>query len=111
MDILKDHEVVVAVFEDNLVGFAAVDVAGAELFQIFVAPEFKRRGIGHELFRWAQTRCPQGLALTTLVENSEARAFYKRLGMVEGGRSVNTFNGREEIEYKTVSSVGQPTLK
>jgi len=40
-----------------------------------------------------------GITLKTLVENSESRAFYRCLGMVEGNRSVNTFNGREEIEY------------
>jgi len=62
-------------------------------------PHAKRQGIGRELFNWAVSRCPKGLTLKTLVENSESRAFYRGLGMVEGNRSVNTFNGREEIEH------------
>jgi len=33
------------------------------------------------------------------VEKSASRAFYRSLGRVEGDRSVNAFNGREEIEY------------
>lgn len=83
----------------HLVGFSALDIEGAALSQIFVAPNAKRRGIGRKLFEWALSQCPKGLTLKTLVENSEARAFYKSLGMVERGRNVNDFSGREEIEY------------
>jgi GNAT superfamily N-acetyltransferase len=97
--ILKNHDVVVAEAGGKLVGFAALDVKDAVLSQIFVAPHAKRQGIGRELFNWAVSRCPRGLSLKTLVENSESRAFYRSLGMVEGHRSVNAFNGREEIEY------------
>jgi GNAT superfamily N-acetyltransferase len=97
--ILKNHDVVVAEAGGELMGFAALDVQGAVLSQIFVAPHAKRRGIGRELFNWAVSCCPKGLTLKTLIENSESRAFYRSLGMVEGNRSVNAFNGREEIEY------------
>jgi len=51
------------------------------------------------LFAWACSRCPDGLTLKTLAENMESRAFYKSLGMTERGRSINDFNGREEVEY------------
>lgn len=90
-----------AVAESNgtLVGFAALDIERAVLSQLFVAPSAKRQGIGRALFNWAASYCPRGLTLKTLLENSEARAFYKSLGMVETGRSVNDFSGREEIEY------------
>jgi GNAT superfamily N-acetyltransferase len=97
--ILSNHEVVVIEADGKLVGFAALDVQRAVLSQLFVAPHAKRQGIGRELFNWAASCCPNGFILKTLVENSESRAFYRSLGMVEGGRSVNTFNGREEIEY------------
>jgi GNAT superfamily N-acetyltransferase len=97
--ILEDHDVVVAEADGELLGFAALDVPNAALSQIFVAPHAKRRGIGRALFHWAVTRCPKGLTLKTLVENSESRAFYRCLGMAEGNRGVNAFNGREEIEY------------
>ena len=98
-NILKSHTVVVAESNSNLLGFAALDVTRAVLSQIFVAPNAKRKGIGRMLFNWALSYCPNGLTLKTLVENSESRAFYKSLGMVEKGRSVNDFSGREEIEY------------
>lgn len=83
----------------QLLGFAALEVGQSVLTQLFVAPEAKRRGIGSQLFKWAVSRSPGKLSLKTLIENTESRAFYARLGMTERGRSVNTFNGREEIEY------------
>jgi GNAT superfamily N-acetyltransferase len=91
----------VAVAEANgtLLGFAALDTERAILSQIFVAPNAKRQGIGRALFAWTTSCCPHGLTLKTLQENSEARAFYRSLGMVEKGRSVNDFSGHEEIEY------------
>jgi GNAT superfamily N-acetyltransferase len=89
----------VAESDGILVGFAALDVRQSVLSQIFVAPHLKRHGIGRALFGWACSSCPNGLTLKTLIENSESRAFYKSLGMVERDRSVNEFNGREEIEY------------
>lgn len=98
-NILKHHSVVVVESNGALVGFAALDIARAVLSQIFVAPDAKRRGIGRRLFGWALSRCPNGLTLKTLAENAESRAFYRSLGMVEQGRSVNDFSGREEIEY------------
>ena len=94
-----NHTVAVAESDGILAGFAALDVQRSVLSQIFVAPHAKRQGIGRELFRWALSFCPNGLTLKTLIENSESRAFYKSVGMVERGRSVNEFNGREEIEY------------
>lgn len=98
-NILKNHTVMVVESNGTLVGFAALDIERAVLSQIFVAPNAKRQGIGRKLFNWAQTCCPNGLTLKTPVENTESRGFYKSLGMVERGRSINDFSGREEIEY------------
>lgn len=98
-DILTHHEVMIAEGDGQLLGFAALEVEQSVLSQLFVSLEAKRRGIGRQLFYWAVSRSPGKLSLKTLVENTESRAFYTRLGMIERGRSVNTFNGREEIEY------------
>lgn len=98
-DILKHHEVMIAEGDGQLLGFAALEVGQSVLSQLFVAPEAKRRGIGKQLFNWAVSRSHGKLSLKTLKENTESRAFYTRLGMIEHGISVNTFNGREEIEY------------
>jgi GNAT superfamily N-acetyltransferase len=89
----------VAERDGKLLGFAALDVEHSVLSQLFVAPPEKRRGIGQQLFDWAVSRSAGRLRLKTLVENAESRAFYTRLGMMEGGTSMNGFNGREEIEY------------
>lgn len=98
-EIAKRHSVVVAEESGSIVGFAAVEREHAVLSQIFVAPGHKRRGIGRALFDWARSLCLDGLTLKTLSENSESREFYKALGMTEQGRSINDFNGREEVEY------------
>ena len=97
--IAKRDTVAVAEANGSIVGFAAVDTEHAVLSQIFVVPSLKRRGIGRALFNWARSLCPDGLTLKTLADNSESRAFYKSLGMTEKGRSINDFNGREEVEY------------
>ena len=98
-DIARQETVIVAEVNGSIAGFAALDTQRAVLSQIFVAPGLKRRGIGRALFTWARSRCPDGLTLKTLAENAESRAFYKSLGMTEQGRSINDFNGREEVEY------------
>ena len=98
-EIARRDAVVVAEEDASIIGFAALDVEHAVLSQIFVAPSRKRRGIGRALFAWARSLCPGRLTLKTLAENSESRAFYKALGMSEQGRSINDFNGREEVEY------------
>lgn len=99
-DILKNHIVVVIESNGDLLGFAALN-NNSELSQIFVAPNAKRQGIGRTLFNWAVSVCPDGFTLKTLVENSEARAFYISRGMVENGYSVNDFNGHKEIKYSS----------
>lgn len=98
-NILHSHTVVVAESSGALVGFAALDIKHAVLSQIFVAPSAKRQGIGRGLFNWALSCCPNGVSLKTLVSNTEARAFYKSLGMAERGYSTNDFSGHQEIEY------------
>jgi GNAT superfamily N-acetyltransferase len=102
--IARTHTVVVAEREGSLAGFAALDTERAVLSQIFVTPGLKRKGIGRALFNWARSRCPNGLTLKTLAENSESRAFYRSLGMTEQGRSINDFNGHEEVEYLLVGA-------
>ena len=99
ISLLETHEV--AVFESGarLIGFAALDVRSAVLSQLFVAPAEKRNGVGRALFAWARARCGGRLRLKTLVQNAEARLFYEGLGMVEGARGVNDFNGHAEVEY------------
>ncbi|WP_431324568.1 N-acetyltransferase family protein [Rhizobium sp. YTU87027] len=61
---------------------------GAELYAIYLRPEFERQGIGRALFRAVVTELieanPWGLYLTALSANPNRR-FYRSMG----GREVN----------------------
>ena len=96
----RDHEIVVIEMSEKIVAFAALDLQGCILSQIFVLPEYKRRGIGSYLIKWVSSKCKMSFSLKTASNNVESRAFYESLGMKKIGTSLNDFNGREETEYK-----------
>lgn len=96
----KSHEIVVVSHQQEIVAFAALDRQDCVLSQLFVSPAWKRRGIGKRLIQWVALQCPLGFSLKTAADNRESRAFYSAMGLVEGDRSINDFNGREEIEYR-----------
>jgi GNAT superfamily N-acetyltransferase len=73
--------VTVAEAERELIGFAAVRLADAVLDQLFVAPSWKRRGVGKQLFDHARHQMPDGFWLRTAEANVEARRFYEQNGM------------------------------
>ncbi|MGF1514873.1 MAG: GNAT family N-acetyltransferase [Elainellaceae cyanobacterium] len=107
-DIEAGHEVVVVVHHGEITAFAALNLQTCVLSQLFVSPRWKRKGIGRRLLQWATAKCPTGFSLKTAADNHESRAFYSAMGMVEGDgqrpalkgdRSINDFNGREEVEY------------
>ena len=98
-EIVPDQAIVIAEDEGAVVGYAAADIAASVLTQIFVAPGYKRRGIGRELLAWAQRSMPGGFSLRTLADNLTARAFYDHHGLVAGDRCISEVNGMETIEY------------
>lgn len=98
-NLLLTHQVAVLETQETIIGFAAVNPQTKELSQIFVSPGRKGEGHGKTLFEWARSICGDSMMLKTLVDNSEARAFYRSRGMREVGYSVNDFNGKEEIVY------------
>jgi putative acetyltransferase len=89
-EIVPEEQVFVAEVDGRIAGFLAVkDRGGGQgyLHEIFVAPEFHRRGIGSTLLGLAQKLAPAGLRLHTLQRNTEAAAFYECHGftVVETG--------------------------
>lgn len=100
-NLVKTHTIVVLDHYGEIVAFAALNAQVCMLSQLFVSPRWKRKGIGKQLIQWAASQCPDGFTLKTATDNQESRAFYDALGMVEIGRSINDFNGREEVEYST----------
>lgn len=94
------QEIVVAHDEDTIVGFAAADVSGCELTQIFVDPSRKGEGIGGQLLTWAKQLMPNGFGLHTLTDNRASRAFYEHHGLIPGDTRINRVNGMETVEYR-----------
>jgi len=82
----------VAVDEDDVVGFVAVD--DGRLEQLYLRPDRRRQGIGTLLFRRVQQAEPAGFTCAVFTRNAPARAFYERLGC----RVVAESDGRDNEE-------------
>jgi ribosomal-protein-alanine N-acetyltransferase len=94
-----------AVAEDEqgtLLGFAVALVAAdtAELFEIAVAHQARRRGVGQMLLKHVVARCYALGAATMTLEvresNAPARALYERHGFVAVGRRTHYY--RDPLE-------------
>ena len=82
--LVPSGNVTVAVNENRIVGMAAHAVADcvAWLDQLYVHPEFKRRGIGSSLLESVKSQTVGKLQLYTFRMNRDAAAFYERQGFV-----------------------------
>ncbi len=92
--VLPNSEVLVALDEGEIQGFAAV--ADGRLDHLYVRPDRLRRGIGTALIDAAKELSPQGLRLFVFQRNDAARAFYRRHGFTVV--SFGSGNGNEERE-------------
>jgi len=100
-EIAGAQTIVVAANEsESLAGFAAAHLPSSELTQLFVAPAFKRAGIGHQLLIWAQHAMPAGFKLRTLTLNLASQQFYDKHGLIRGVAQINPHNGMPVIEYR-----------
>ncbi|MEI5099960.1 GNAT family N-acetyltransferase [Streptomyces sp. PmtG] len=63
-----------------VVGMMVLD--GAELGQLYLAPDWRGRGVGDRFVALAKERAPGGLSLWTFQVNAPARRFYERHGFV-----------------------------
>ncbi|MFI9720856.1 GNAT family N-acetyltransferase [Streptomyces sp. NPDC052396] len=75
----------------EIAGYAAL--AGDVLEQLYLGPEFRRRGLGTLLLDEAKRASPDGLTLHVFARNTEARAFYAHHGfmvldMDDGSRNM-----------------------
>lgn len=104
LDLEKHHKIVVIECQSTIIAFAALDVQAGILSQLFVSPQWQRKGLGRRLMKWVAAQCPNGFTLKTATDNREARAFYEKCRLTEVGYSINDFNGRSEVEYTTVES-------
>ena len=96
--ILKEDEVWVAEFENQPVAFLAMKDEFID--QLYVHPDFWKRGIGKLLLNFARERSPEHLWLYTLQVNEKARGFYEKNGFVAEKFGVSPPPENEpDVEY------------
>jgi ribosomal protein S18 acetylase RimI-like enzyme/chorismate mutase len=78
---IGSSEVWVAERDDGLVGY--LDLAGATVHSLYVAPRAQRTGVGTALLELAKARRPDGFDLWVFVTNTPARSLYRAHGLVE----------------------------
>ena len=105
------HQVHVVCYDNKVVGFSNTgihpkDPTEAELYAIYLHPEYWGKGLGQPLFKTAcQSLRTVGLTrlmLWVATDNLQARKFYDRMGMeADGATKSETFGGTpvEAVRY------------
>lgn len=70
--------------EDELVAFLALNHNTSRLDQLFIAPAYKRQGIGEVLLDFAKEKLSGGMWLSTDIENQAGQRFYEKHGFQRG---------------------------
>lgn len=81
-----------------MVGFFALKGEGLE--QLYIHPEYFRRGVGQQLLAKARALSPERLHLFTFQRNSRARAFYEAHGFTATEFSDGSRNEEHESDEK-----------
>lgn len=78
--VLKNNQVWVVDWENRPVGFMAMNKDFID--QLYIDPDYQRRGIGKLLIDFAREQSPEHLWLYTLQINFIARTFYENNGFI-----------------------------
>lgn len=78
--VLKNNKVWVVEWENRPVAFIAMNKDFVD--QLYIDPDYQRRGIGRLLLDFAREQSPEHLWLYTHQVNVQARAFYEKNGFV-----------------------------
>ena len=78
--VLKSNHIWVVELQNRPIGFMAMNKDFID--QLYIDPDYQRRGIGQSLIDFARERSPEHLWLYTLQVNVSARAFYEKNGFV-----------------------------
>ena len=78
--VLKNNQVWVVESEKHPVGFMAMNKDFID--QLYIDPDFQRKGIGTSLIDFAREQSPEHLWLYTLQINFIARTFYEKNGFI-----------------------------
>lgn len=96
--ILQNNDVLVLETDGQLAGFMAI--AGDFVDQLYIHPDFQRRGLGKELLGFAKRQSAEHVWLFTLQINRNGRAFYEKNGFVAEKYGVSPEPESEpDVEY------------
>ncbi|PWI19055.1 histone acetyltransferase [Streptomyces sp. Act143] len=84
----------------EIVGVMVLD--GDLLSQLYLAPEWRGRGVGDRFVALAKERSPQGLHLWTFQVNKPAHRFYERHGFVAAESTDGSGNEEREPDVRYV---------
>ena len=107
-DLIKDADYIpfitsngkgwVCEIDEQIVGFAIVDIKEKNIWALFVHPNFEAKGIGKQLYKimmdWYFTKTKETIWLST-EPNSRAETFYKMNGWKEVG-----IYGKGEVKFE-----------
>jgi GNAT superfamily N-acetyltransferase len=83
---------------DGIVGVMVL--SGELLSQLYIAPDWRGRGIGDRFVELAKERSPQGLHLWTFQVNKPAHRFYERHGFVAVEHTDGSGNEEREPDVR-----------
>jgi GNAT superfamily N-acetyltransferase len=97
---VMEHPTFVAVVDDKLAGFCAVQLEPSEalLDHLWVVPSFMGRGVGRALFLHAEEIARASGAIgMKIVGDPHAEQFYSRMGATLYGREPASIDGEERF--------------
>jgi len=96
--VLIDNEIWVAEVDNRPVAFMAMNDEFVD--QLYIHPDYWRRGIGDALLNFARAQSPEHVWLYTLQVNVNARAFYEKNGFVAEKLGISPPPENEpDVEY------------
>jgi GNAT superfamily N-acetyltransferase len=99
-EIPQREMVLVAELDGATRAFMALRERDGYVHLLYVSPSAQRSGIGALFLAEAARRCPDGLSLTTLECNDNARRFYERQGWIAGERGHSARTGHPTVAYR-----------
>jgi len=94
-----DHDFLVAVSENRVVGFLVARTVApgeSEILNLAVAAESRRKGVARALLDRALHSCPGEVFLEVRESNEVAREFYKSLGFIELSKRAGYYESPSE---------------
>lgn len=99
-EIAAGWELTLAIRAGRIAGFAAIRRGEAILDQLFVLPDDQGGGVGRALLACVQAAMPAGFTLRTAQENTQARRFYERSGLLLAGEGLHPRYGSVVCYYQ-----------